>query len=140
MPTHSFSLTRFAVILQLTRPRSLLVHVQIVARRCVAPYDFQMELSIYLLFKVDIENLVRSKVIICRNFHIQPSELMIMPYWEFELTRKECERIAEEEKKKQDEQQDEYQPPNMGQYNRQANQMMNRYQGRMPSTPKIPKL
>lgn len=65
---------------------------------------------------------------------------MIMPYWEFELTRKECERIAEEEKKKQDEQQDEYQPPNMGQYNRQANQMMNRYQGRMPSTPKMPKL
>lgn len=66
-----------------------------------------------------------------------------MPYWEFELTMKECEKIAEEEKKQQEEKQGEYKPPSMGQYHRQADQMMNKYQNRMPSipsTPKMPKL
>lgn len=100
-----------------------------------------MELSIYLLFKVDIENLVRSKVIVCKNFNIQPSELMRMPYWEFELTLKECEKIAEEEKKRQDEdQQGGYKPPNMNQYQRQTNQLMHNYQTHLPSVPSVPKM
>ena len=99
-----------------------------------------MELSIYLLFKVDIENLVRSKVVICKNFNIQPSELMCMPYWEFELTLKECEKIAEEDKKRQEDENGQYSPPNMNQYQRQTNQMMRTYQSKLPSIPSAPKM
>ena len=99
-----------------------------------------MELSIYSLFKVNIENLVRSKVIICKNFNIQPSELMRMPYWEFEMTVKECEEIAEEEKKQQEEQEGKYRPPSMNSYQRQQNQMMRGYQSRMPSMPAMPRM
>jgi hypothetical protein len=103
-----------------------------------------MESSIYSLFKVSIENLVQNKVVICKNFRIQPSELMRMPYWEYELTIKECERIAEEEKKKHEEQEGKYRTPSMSQYQRQQNQMMRGYQnnygsyGRMPSMPSAP--
>lgn len=69
-----------------------------------------------------------------------------MPYWEYELTIKECERIAEEEKKQQEEQEGKYKTPNMSQYQRQQSQMMRGYQGnygRMPSispTPAMPKI
>ena len=65
---------------------------------------------------------------------------MCMPYWEYELTMKECEKIAEEEKKQQDAQQGKYRPPSMNQYQRQTNQMMHGYQNRTPSMPSMPKI
>lgn len=63
-----------------------------------------------------------------------------MPYWEFELTLKECEKIAEEEKKRQEDENDQYTPPSMNQYQRQTDRMMRSYQSRLPSTPSLPKL
>ena len=102
-----------------------------------------MALSTYSLFKVNIENLVQSKVVICKNFNIQPSELERMAYWEYEMTVKECEKIAEEEKKRQEEQQD-GQPGAKG-YQSQANRMMRSYQSQMPripnpTMPKMPRI
>ena len=138
------SLMKSAVTSQLTQLKSLLVHVQIAARRCVAPSDFQMALSIYSLFKVSIENLVRNKVVICRNFKIQPSELMCMPFWEYEMTLKECENIVEEEKeeekKNQEDGQGRYKVPSINQYQRQSNQMMKGYQHQIPSIPSMPRM
>lgn len=81
--------------------------------------------------------MVQNKVVICKNFRIQPSELMRMPYWEYEMTIKECENIVEEEKKQQEEQDSKYGTPSMSQYQRQQNQMMRRY-GKMPSMPSAP--
>lgn len=65
---------------------------------------------------------------------------MTMPYWEYELTVKECEKIAEEEKKQQEEEQGKYHTPSMSQYQRQSNQMMRGYQNRMPSMPSMPRM
>jgi hypothetical protein len=63
-----------------------------------------------------------------------------MPYWEFELTLKECEKIAEEDKKRQEDENGQYSPPNMNQYQRQTNQMMRTYQSKLPSIPSAPKM
>jgi hypothetical protein len=99
-----------------------------------------MVLSIYLLFKVNIENLVANKVNICKNFYIQPSELERMPYWEYEMTVKECEKIAEEEKKRQEEENKQYGGSfNPKSYQHQASRMMNNYP-KMPSMPSMPKM
>lgn len=66
---------------------------------------------------------------------------MKLPYWEYEMTLKECEEIAEEEKKQQEEQQDgKYNAPSMSQYQRQQSQMMRGYQNRIPSMPAMPKI
>lgn len=98
-----------------------------------------MELSIYLLFKVNIENLVVNKVNICKNFYIQPSELERMPYWEYEMTLKECERIADEEKKRQEEENKAYgnssSPRN---YQNQVNRMMSH--SNIPKMPSMPRM
>ena len=66
-----------------------------------------------------------------------------MPYWEFEMTVKECEEIAEEEKRQHEEQEGKYRPPSMNNYQYQHNQMMRGYQnsyGRMSSMPSMPKM
>lgn len=67
-----------------------------------------------------------------------------MPYWEFEMTIKECEAIAEEEKKKHEEQEGKYGRMNPKAYQRQTRDMMRGYNtgsngfGRMPSMPSMP--
>ena len=64
---------------------------------------------------------------------------MRMPYWEFEMTVKECEEIAEEEKKQQEEQEGKYKTPNANNYQQRSREMMRGY-GRMPSMPSMPKM
>lgn len=68
-----------------------------------------------------------------------------MAFWEYEMTIKECEELADEEKKQQEEQEGKYHSPSMSQYQHQQGQMMRGYQnlyGRMPkmSTPAMPKI
>lgn len=64
-----------------------------------------MVLSIYSLFKVDIRNLVRSKLSLAKNFNISPYDVSNMVYWEYEMIVKEAIAINEEERKQHDEQQ-----------------------------------
>ena len=100
-----------------------------------------MELSIYSLFKVDIKSLVQSKIVLCKNFNIQPSEIDRMPFWEWEISRKQAEDMAEEEKKQQEEQSKGH---SMTNYQAQARRMMpNPYNNgvpRMPSMPSMPRM
>lgn len=67
-----------------------------------------------------------------------------MPFWEYEMTLKECENIVEEEKeeekKNQEDGQGRYKVPSMNQYQRQSNQMMKGYQHQMPSIPSMPRM
>ena len=61
-----------------------------------------------------------------------------MPYWEWEMYRKHCEEIAEEERKQQEEQQKGHRS---NPYTRQAQRMMNGYgngYGSMPRMPNMP--
>ena len=64
---------------------------------------------IYLTYRVDVRNLVRNKLYICRDYHIQPSEIEKLPYYEYEYMLEDINQIQkeqEEEQKKQQEQTD----------------------------------
>lgn len=92
--------------------------------------------SIYSLWKVNIENLVVNKVHICRNFHIQPSEIERLPYWEYEMMMKEMNETADKENKGQEE--GKYDPKHyMDHAMSSSNKMMSSHMPKMPSMPKI---
>lgn len=67
-----------------------------------------MVLSAYLLFKVNIANLVRDKLIIVKEFFIQPSEIDRMPYWEYETVKEEVHKYLKEKQKQNEQQNDDY--------------------------------
>ena len=49
--------------------------------------------------------MVKSKFYICKDYHIQPSEIMALPYYEFEIMLEEIKQIhkeQEEENKRQE--------------------------------------
>ena len=52
---------------------------------------------IFSLFKIDIINFIKAKAILSKEFHIQPSELELMPAWEYELFIKEINNAVKEE-------------------------------------------
>lgn len=95
-----------------------------------------MESVIYSVLKIDLRNLVRNKVHISKRYHIQPSELERMPYWEYELMLEYINEDIEAENKQNDEQNkqmDGYKKPN---YNRMMSQAGIK-PPKMPSMPKI---
>lgn len=61
------------------------------------------ESAIYALFRIDVVDFISLKAQLSKAFHIQPSEIDRMPYWEFELYIKELERLTKEEKDQQEE-------------------------------------
>jgi len=67
-----------------------------------------------------------------------------MPFWEYEMTLKECENIVEEEKeaekKNQEDGQGRYKVPSINQYQHQSSQMMKGYQHQIPSIPSMPRM
>lgn len=69
---------------------------------------------------VDIRNSVRNDLGIAREFHIQPSEWLRMPYWLYEYYKEEVMKInkkEQEEREDQEKQQQQSMPkiPNMSQ-------------------------
>lgn len=57
------------------------------------------------MFIINIENLIITKVRIAKHYHIQPSEVDRLPYWEYELLVKTiAEEIKEENKQVEGEQ------------------------------------
>ena len=61
---------------------------------------------IYALFRIDIEQLIKNKLYICKDYHIQPSEIMKMPYYEYEIILEEIKAIQKEQEKENEKQQD----------------------------------
>ena len=95
-----------------------------------------MASSLYSQFQINIENLVRNKVALVRNFHIQPSEIDRMPYWEYEYFTKFANEMIEEENKQQKEGSEDYSMESM---ERKSNSMMRNAssQFKMPKMPSI---
>lgn len=64
-----------------------------------------MELAIYSLWVINLKNLEKSKLYICRDYHIQPSEIDKMPYYVYEDYLGFIHEIqkAEEERRKKEE-------------------------------------
>ena len=55
-----------------------------------------MESHLYLLWQVDIRNSVKNDLFIVKEYHLQPSEIKQMPYYQYEWM---LEDIKEEQKK-----------------------------------------
>ena len=62
---------------------------------------------IYGLYRIDLVNLIKNKIIISKEYHIQPSEIDRLQFYEYEIYLEQLNLIAEqqaEENKKQQEQ------------------------------------
>jgi hypothetical protein len=59
-----------------------------------------IEVAIFGLFKIDVLNLIKVKVSLAKEFHIQPSEIEMMPAWEYELFMKELNNAVKEDNKR----------------------------------------
>lgn len=80
-----------------------------------------MESVVYSIYKVNVVNSVRNSLFICREYHIQPSEILRMPYWIYEeylANIKDIQKKEEKEQKDQDK----------------------RYNNMMPKMPSMPKM
>lgn len=93
-----------------------------------------MASSLYSQFQINIENLVRNKVALVRNFNIQPSEIDRMAYWEYEYFTKFANEMIEEEKKQQEEGSEDY---SMDSMERRSSSMMRNAQSQF-KMPKMP--
>ena len=91
------------------------------------------------MYRIDVRNLVKSKLFICRDYHIQPSEIEKMPYYEFEYMLEDITQITKEQQKQQEEQEKQY-AEQQHMYNPKT--MMNSMQNSMPkmSMPAMPKI
>ena len=98
---------------------------------------FQMESAIYSMYLVDIRNLVRNKLNICKEYHVQPSEIDRMPFYEYEYMLEEIRKDMKEQEKQQKEQekQQEAYKSSLPNYNK----MMSGMSGSLPkfSMPKL---
>jgi hypothetical protein len=82
------------------------------------------------MFQVNTENLVKSKLYICKEYHIQPSEISILPYYEYEIILEEIKVIQKEQEGERERQ--EKQQADM-QRNMNPSSMMNSARNSMPS-------
>ena len=94
-------------------------------------FENSMESLIFGLLKIDIISLIKSKAILSKNFHIQPSEVDMMPMWEYELYLKQLNELVEEENEKHKDI-EQGQGKDMNKYKKMIN---NRSQPSMPKTP-----
>lgn len=91
-----------------------------------------MESALYSMWRVDVRNLVRSKLYICRDYHIQPSEIDRMVYFEFEYIIEDVNKEAKEQEKKNKEEQKQYESMRKGTSSYKTPQAP-----KMPSMPKV---
>lgn len=91
------------------------------------------------MFRINTASLVRNKLFICKEWHIQPSEIDRLNYYEYELICEEINIVQKEQEKHQKDQEKQYSgmqksmnPTSM------MNAMKNNMPGmKMPSLPKI---
>lgn len=96
-----------------------------------------IEYCIFSLFKIDIVNFIKNKASLAKNFHIQPSELDIMPMWEYELFISELNNQVKEENDRQQKEMDNYNIPDPRKLSNPQS-LMKSYNG-ISKTPSIPK-
>lgn len=60
------------------------------------------------MFKIDLANLVKNKLYICKEYHIQPSEIDRMYFYDYETMMFEIKNIQVEQEKENEKQQKEY--------------------------------
>ena len=88
-------------------------------------------------FIINLRNITKNKLFICKEYHIQPSEIDRMQFWEYEWYTDEIKEITKEQEKQQ-KQQEKEQNAMMGSMN--PSSMMRNVQSSMPNiaAPKMP--
>ena len=92
-----------------------------------------MEFVLYSLWQVDVKNLVQNKVFICKEYHIQPSEIDRMVFFEYEYLLEYIRNEQKEQKKQREEEEKKYGNMNIPNYS----SMMNGVSKNIPSLPKV---
>ena len=67
-----------------------------------------MEIAGFALFKINLMEHIKLRAILAKQYHIQPSEIDQMPFWEYELFIKYLNDAAQEENDKQQAEMDKY--------------------------------
>ena len=60
------------------------------------------------MFKVNTEDSVKSNLYICKEYHIQPSEILRMPYYQYEIILEEIKVIQKQQEEQNNQQQKDY--------------------------------
>ena len=99
-----------------------------------------MEQALYSMFRVNLRNLVKNKLYIAHEWHISPSEVDKLVYYEYEWILEEIHEYNKEQEKQQKEERKQYEGinKNMPNMNNIGNTMKN-YQNSLPKI-SIPKL
>lgn len=83
-----------------------------------------MESALYSMWSINVQNLVQNKFIICREYHIQPSEIDRMLMFEYEylmdFIRDYVKKQEDQRKKDEAEQSSKYKMPSTSQMMSQA--------------------
>ena len=101
-----------------------------------------IELAIFMLFRIDIVNFIKIKAILSKEFHIQPSEIEMMPAWEYEMFVKELNNIVKEENERQKQEMDKAGLKDAQKMSNPSNiaKMQQAAMPKMPQTPQMPKV
>lgn len=81
------------------------------------------------MFRIDLANLVRNKLYICKEYHIQPSEIDRMMFFDYEVLLQNINEIQTEQEKENEKQQEQY---NNMQSSLNPSSMMRNMQASMP--------
>lgn len=106
--------------------------------RYIDPNKQIMEFSIIKLFQIRLLNLIQNKVALAKNFHIAPSELDRMYYWEYEYLLEEVNNNIKSENERTDKETSKYKDFNPNSAMRDARSMIPKSSGF--SAPKIPSM
>ena len=60
------------------------------------------------MFRINLENLIKNKIYIAREYHIQPSEIDKIPFYEYEIYLEQMNLIAKKQEEENRKQQEEY--------------------------------
>lgn len=91
--------------------------------------------TIIKAFIVNLRNLTKNKLFICKEYHIQPSEIDRMQFWEYEWYTDEIKEITKAQEKEQKRQEKEQASL---QSSMNPSNMMRNVSQSMPSMPKMP--
>ena len=98
-----------------------------------------IEFAIFALFRINLIECIKVKVALAKQFHIQPSELDRMYFWEYEIFIMQLNDMVKDENESQQAELDKY---HVGEYMNMArpgniSKMINKSQPKMPSIPNI---
>lgn len=92
--------------------------------------ELMLEHAIYMMFRINLRNLVKNKLFICKEYHLQPSEIDRLYYYEYEWILEEINILQKEQEKQNEAQQKEY---DSMRGNMNMGKMMNNMKSSMPN-------